>query len=484
MTGFILYGDPDQVKPLLPYAGMSHGTWQELNVHNRITDHLPSPVFQWGTPTIYQGETSAYLLNGAEGIHNCSDQEIMKNILSINGIPSLIKKKEMMVRRYFVLVFEHEIIGLYRSNAKMAWIHPGAIPTSDRYVEISTRSNQRELKRVMKYATRSIYVLGLDFGGVLAGITPSGKIKILHVTPAPRLNETIARNMAQKFNQYVTLYSDHRSEQKREQAILGADPEFVLRRAQNGEIILASTFFNKTGRVGCDAIWLREDRTRNQLPLAELRPRPDQSPRQLVINIYKAMLQGIKKINEPDIEWLAGGMPMKGYPIGGHIHFSQVWLHNRFLRCLDNYLALPLVLVESRESIQRRPKYGFLGDIRQQFHGGFEYRTLPSWLMSPRLTKGVIAMAKLLSVEYMSLFDFPLLHADIQEAFYQGDKETLKPVVAKLLYQVKNLKNYPRFASYLDPFCEHVLSGEEWDEYQDIRVVWKLPPYHRLTSRL
>ena len=70
---------------------------------------------------------------------------------------------------------------------------------------------------------------------------------------------------------------------------------------------------------------------------------------------------------------------------------SRIWLTSRLLRVLDNYLALPFILIEDQNTKLRRPRYGFLGDFRRKTHGGFEYRTLPSWIVSPRITKGVIA---------------------------------------------------------------------------------------------
>lgn len=473
MAGFLLYTDQQSVDVLLHYLDIDHGYFCTEDFHSADFDTRPA-VIQWGNPCFPQNNTPFPVLNAAEGLHNCDDSSTMAKILKCNGIPVSLAK-EQTIRRYFAVVFQQDVISLYRSKGRKAWLSPVIQSSSDdAFEEIAPTLNQREVRRVIRLATRAIYALGLDFGGVMFGINHSGKVKVLYVTPTPKLNEALAEKMAERFRKYI----DSCERREGSQAVLGADPEFVLRESTSGTMVLASKYFKKRGIVGCDSISLREDQTRTQHPLAELRPQPDTNPRQLVINIYKAMLSGVRLINQPTVEWLAGGMPLQGYPIGGHIHFSQVWLNSQLLRVLDNYLALPMVLIESKESLQRRPRYGYLGDIRRQFHGGFEYRTLPSWLIAPRLTKGVISLAKLITSNHLAFTYFPLFDYEMQRAFYQGNKVKLKPVVEQIIWKIKSLPSYGDYAAYLEPFFETVLSGVEWNEHQDIRAAWKLPPYH------
>lgn len=483
MTGYLIYQQQQQIKPLLPFLQMEHGKTVPAREEGQqeISDSTrPSVVIRWGDAGQNLDESDFHVINRYEGIINCINEESRKNILQINGIPIFHGKRTSCLRTYYAIVFQQEVVGLYRSRDKKGWVNPQADihAADDKFYEIPVKTGNLEIRKVTRMAQRSIYALGLDFGGVMIGITASGKRRILHVTPVPRLTSGLAEKMAALWQDYVIKYKQMQDGLYTPVSVLGADPEFVLRHAESGQIILASRYFKKTGSVGCDAIWLREDRSRNQLPLAELRPVPHENPRQLVVNLYRTMIDAIKQINEPEVEWLAGGMPLKGYPIGGHIHFSDVWLNSHLLRCLDNYLALPLVLIESKASIRRRPRYGFLGDIRMQFHGGFEYRTLPSWLMSPRITKGVIALAKMLTSSFLQLNEFPLLNGSVQQAFYEGDKGFLTPIVENMIEHLIRLEDYQDFAVYLDPFFEQILSGEEWDEHRDIRVAWRLPPYH------
>jgi hypothetical protein len=183
------------------------------------------------------------------------------------------------------------------------------------------------------------------------------------------------------------------------------------------------------------------------------------------------------KINRSDLSWLAGGHPLKGFPIGGHIHFSQIPLTSRFIRALDNYLTLPLFLMESPASLTRRSKYGFLGDVREQFHGGFEYRTPPSWLVRPRVAKGILSLSKVLTLDYKNLIWMPTLNKDVQFSFYKGKKEEVYSIVELIWNELRQCcPSYANYQKELDQFYELIESGYEWNEFDDIRRWWQIGP--------
>src|SRR5690606_31866806 len=95
---------------------------------------------------------------------------------------------------------------------------------------------------------------------------------------------------------------------------------------------------------------------------------------------------------------------------------------------LDNYLALPVLFLENPKSSRlRRPRYGFLGDWRSQPHGGFEYRTPGSWLISPQYAQAVLCLAKVVATDYPLLRRNVFLSLANQRAFYQADKPALRP---------------------------------------------------------
>jgi hypothetical protein len=56
-----------------------------------------------------------------------------------------------------------------------------------------------------------------------------------------------------------------------------------------------------------------------------------------------------------------------------------------------------------RSASLRRKRYGNLADFRIKKYGGFEYRTLGSWLVSPEITRGVLCLAKITISHYLEL---------------------------------------------------------------------------------
>jgi len=389
-------------------------------------------------------------------------------------------KKLRYTNIYHVAVFGQNIIGIFKQKKAQTanWLNKSvfSLKENKNVSEIQLFATKREEKRVKELAIRSVYSLHLDYGIATIGITSGEKPWILQVNPSPFLNEKLASRYAKIINQFVVEWEKLFERANHQNVTLGTDPEFVL-RDMNGNMVLASNFFPRKGSVGCDDIWTNHDRS--QLPIAELRPNPSTDPRQLVIHLYQTMILASKRIKNTKIDWLAGALPFEGFPIGGHIHFSNIELNSFLLRALDNYLTLTISQFEDPEGKKRRPKYGYLGDYREKSHKGFEYRTLPSWIVSPTLTKGVFALSKLIAENYLFLYQDPLYEPEIQKAYYVGDKEKLKPIILKLWEELKQLKDFDKYRTYLEPIEKFIKIDYEWNEKKDIRKVWKLPPYHR-----
>lgn len=96
--------------------------------------------------------------------------------------------------------------------------------------------------------------------------------------------------------------------------MLGADPEFLLRNTR-GKVTFASQYAPKEGAFGCDSIVLRS--RRKIYPLAESWPRPSTDVKQLVGNLHKTMRLAARRITDKGLTWIAGGMPVRGLPLGG-----------------------------------------------------------------------------------------------------------------------------------------------------------------------
>lgn len=416
-------------------------------------------------------ENQMMTLNVEEAVNGATDRDYKIAVLKLHGI-AVADKKLLVTKKYIVSVFQTKVTRMYRSRQQKAWLAGKASTKRETFQSVDLNENTRECRRVKTLSIRALYALGLDYGVVKIGIRAGNMVEVQDVIPGPKLNREMEKSFFHALSGYVK--SLPHTLVPLDQVVLGADPEFIMRK-NNGSLIMASDYFPRFGRVGCDAIWYGQNRSAK--PLVEIRPQPTRDPRQLVIRLYKGMLQASKRVNITDVQWLAGALPHPGFPLGGHIHFSGVYLNFKLLRALDHYLALPLVLVEDPIGVRRRPRYGYLGDYRNQFHGGFEYRTLPSWLVSPTLTKGVLALAKLVVARYPILKADDLKRYTVQKAYYDGNKEQLKPIVSRLWEELKGLDDYQRYQRYLDSFFRMLFSDKTWNESKDIRKLWKIPPY-------
>ncbi|WP_442604020.1 putative amidoligase domain-containing protein [Paenibacillus sp. KN14-4R] len=472
----MLHSNEKELEPLLPLLTIPNG------------DRLPvafkgGTIIGWGKyrKVNHIGTEKCVQLQLLMPVIRCMQPLKRDEILQLHGVKTLRshgKKADEngsnLPHLFRVSVFGLEALSVYQRKNRGMLSLQGGLREPIRYEEVNIHDTPRSyhVNRAIREAVKAIYVLGLDYGDVRVGVTASGHTVILDVNPEADLTLACnAENYANAMNRYTAAVAE---EEKGERTLLlGADPEFLLMN-ERGKIVAASHYMERTGEVGCDAIVLSGHRV--ILPLAELRPEPSTQPRELVRNLRKTMLLASQMINDPSLRWIAGGMPVKGFALGGHIHFSGVMLQSDLLRALDNYLALPLLLIENDQDQRRRPRYGWLGDFRRQPHGGFEYRTLASWLSSPTVTKGVVALAKLIGENYRLLKVRPLDQIDIQRMFYQGKKEQLVGVVSRLWKELENLSSYELYSTYLDPLKERVLNRRELQSQHDFRIPWKIKP--------
>ncbi|WP_171715977.1 putative amidoligase domain-containing protein [Paenibacillus phytohabitans] len=317
-------------------------------------------------------------------------------------------------------------------------------------------------------AVRALYSLGLDSGEVelramggrryvVTGITP---LMPVPGKPLPEPYRAASRELARS----LALEQPDRAG-----LLMGMDPEFLLLRESTGRVVPASRYLPMDGVAGCDA---GPPGTRGVFPVAELRPAPRGEPRALLAQLMSAAREADRLIADRSLRWRAGGMPLRGWALGGHLHFSGVTLCAPLLRALDNYLALPMLLLEDIRAAARRPRYGVLGDFRRQPHGGFEYRTLPSFLVSPVIAKGAVCLAHLIVSHYEELPLRPLDREKLHAAFYSGDKQPLREAWPPLEAQLRALGGYAAAASYIDPLLRSLAAQQTWDESRDIRGLW------------
>lgn len=473
MKTYFLHSNEPNLKPLLAKLELSYGTLCPRSHEGTIIQWSKSPRELPGRDIIQSAESIALALN----------KKKVTESLRIHGIKTLAGVKETFPYKFIVPVFNLEVLALFQKKEKMFLAN--SISSNQKEVgqfeEMDLSDQSYYVKRVKKEAVKAVYALGLDYGLVHAAITSKGHTLILDVEPIPELNRRLTELFAEAINRYAAEAEAQAqaASAKPRKPVLGADPEFVL-RSERGTIVFASKFMGKEGRAGCDSIVLSDQR--KLYALAELRPEPSSEPAVLLRNLRSAMRLAAAKITDPSLAWLAGGMPLKGFPLGGHIHISGIPLSVQLLRTLDNYLALPLAMLEDSTTASRRPKYGGLGDFRRQPHGGFEYRTLPSWLVSPEVTRGVFALARVIAGSYERLRLRPLNSTEVQRAYFESRKDLLATHVRLLWEDLESLEIYETYRTELDTLKEMILAQRAWDEQQDIRKAWKIPPFDKKTN--
>ncbi|MBW5446533.1 hypothetical protein GE107_10730 [Cohnella sp. CFH 77786] len=335
------------------------------------------------------------------------------------------------------------------------------------------------LRRIVtRAASRTLLALGLDEGQVLVGTDEGGRPWIAGIsgTMRPSPGEGEART------ERIRRVKEELAAKEKElgvRATLGADPEFLL-QAPNGRVVPASRYLPPDGSAGCDSVVRRGVRL---WPLVELRPEPAEEPAAVADAIGRLLAAAARKIGREPLIWRAGAWPVPGLPLGGHVHLSGAALTSERLRALDNAVALPLRLLEPPGAAARRPRYGALGDFRRQPHGGFEYRTPPSWLVSRRLALGVLSLAKIAAEHAGELAGRRPLDEDaLRDAFYGTDRAEsgegearLRKAALGFYEELRRTAGYRKYAEAVDFVYEAVAAGRKWDETADIRAKWGIP---------
>lgn len=449
-------------------------------------------VIRWGSGS-GDDRAAEYVLNSKQALVNTATRQRMLRILKLNGVytPSIqmegqaelprdvmldSRARVKIIRWYRVPVFDLQPLGVFRADAKDVWLVGGAQGSQDRFKEVPFDEDVYAT-RAVRMAIRCHRALGLDFGLALVGITARDRTICLHVNPAPPLQGRLLDLFGQALGRFITRdRSEERDWQEQgrnsRRFRMGTDLEFMLRGA-NGSMVLASKFLPRRGRVGCDDLSIRHDGKR--FPIAEVRPDPAATPEELVANIRSTLNEGMGLMHSRTVQWLAGSMPFARYSLGGHIHYSDLPFSARLVKALDTYVGFPIMMIEAkRTAVQRRPKYGFLGDIRFKAHGGFEYRTPGSWLVSPEVAMAVLALGYLVAVHYRDLrtdlFQRPLK----QQQFYRADKSELFAEFQRVWREIEATSTYQQYRNELRLIPEMVQQGIDWNEAVDIRTAWDL----------
>jgi len=395
------------------------------------------------------------ILNTPRAIRNSQNPEQASGILSANNIHHGLSEEETVNRSYEVLIADLETVSI-----KVTTFIKGKQQT--KYIR------ERDNQKIADLARRVTYLLGLDISMVTIVLTARRRYKVVDINSSPETRDKDFERIVEKIKDLAQR--DH--ELKGIEVKMGADPEFMILNSKTGKMISASEFFPRDGIVGCDNIRIPN---RQQRPVAEVRPKPDSSPLELVANIRQALTSASRLAPYRNTRWIAGSQPVNGYSVGGHIHFSNIRLDGGLLRALDNYLGIPVFLIENpATAAKRRKKYGLLGDYRLKEHGGFEYRTLGSWLVSQKIATAVLCLAKIVANRYAEIPQNYLNTAEAQRAFYKGDQDFFRPMFNSIWTNLEKLDLYELYREELQIIPEMIRNSVIWDEKSDLRRGWKL----------
>ena len=398
---------------------------------------------------------------------------VMRRVFELHGIPYASPDSvsgDLSNRRKWIALVHGLDVPLLLANEPAALLSPVVRPSvKTRWqLYLPDRRSASVLKKAERIAIRAAYALGISACAVGMEADIQGRPA---VTSVKRMTSAALRGVLKKYG--MVPEQDEGGENggaPAEPLLMGADIELLLTDAE-GKVIPAERYLPRSGPAGCDmARWDGQAR----YPLMELRPEPAKEPAGLLRALYRTMQLAAKRIGGENLAWRSGGLPHADLPLGGHLHFSGVPLTVRLLRTLDNYVALPVLMLEDAESVRRRPRFGFLGDFRRKSHGGFEYRTLPSWLFSPQDALGILSLAYLAVTNADRLNQRPLHSLKVQEQFYAGDKEALRPWVSLLWSELERLPLYETYREELDRLKRRVMTGETWNSAGDIRQAWQI----------
>jgi hypothetical protein len=428
-------------------------------------------VIRWGASSRDEPPVRR-VLNTKDAVLRTTSRPSMAKILKRVGIRvaqrDTSSREVNYIRTYQIALFDLYPIACFRSDTSGVWLSQRIQRVQENFREVPL-DDDKLTTRVVHYAVRSLHALGLDHGLVSIAVGPKGVLYVQDVTATPVLDGALLTAYAGAIEKMM----EEKAPEPTDRVLIGTDIEMMLENT-NGKMVLASAYLPRKGRVGCDDRSIQFDGKRR--PLVELRPDADESPVGLINNLKATMFEATRLIPRPSVKWKAGSMPFRPYSTGGHIHFSGVRFTSRFVKVLDNYLGLPLMLVEHRETAQlRRPKYGFLGDVRHKDHGGFEYRTPASFIVDPVATAAAFCIAYLLAIHHDALETTDIYEPAIQYAFYRGDTELIRPIALQNLNRLREVALYERYQNYIEPFIDMVSTGQTWDEQVDVRTVWGIP---------
>jgi hypothetical protein len=222
--------------------------------------------------------------------------------------------------------------------------------------------------------------------------------------------------------------------------MIGADPEFEF-KDKDGHFISA---YDAISNAGIRPSTARPFGTDANSDTAEIRPDAG-SYYQVHHNISKLLTEA--KVTGCNAFAGSGD----DIPLGGHIHFSGIRATRELTHALDVFIAEPLNAVSNTNTRRHRFSYGHYGETRSNEHG-WEYRAPLSWLSTPVITKGVLAVAWILArAAKHNIVQTLDTREKLLDYAYKGERIAVKllyETLAKLQADGKNLETIEIFRAW------------------------------------
>jgi len=455
-------------------------TWQSTHTESTITTHdemvtqHPAPgdlLLDCSLATSYANDNGLEIIWAKSHLYEQSSDEERKELWKEAGL--IVRPHLPDERLYIARSMNLMLLSIQRVNEGLEPLGEALSLTRDskNLIEYEDKSFMSStIRKIELIAARALHCLLLDAGTVCIALSGTGTVAVRKVWTWT--DSTYSSDASAAASSLQRLLDMPEEERDHIPILIGADPEFALIDGK-GKLVSASTFFStdQHEEFGADALVVRRKWAH---PIAELRPSPSSSPDVLLRNIHGLMVKAARHMNDTSIQWLAGGMPRRGISLGGHIHISGISCTSSIVRLLDRYVALPLRLIEDPNGSGRRPKYGALGDFRRQGYGGFEYRTLPSWLVSPSVAKIALSLGWLVVTEHKELLQMYNENDGQWKALASTNPAERLKGLDLLLAQLRSLKSASSIETTIALLQQSVVEGRCWNEQRDIRMRWNV----------
>lgn len=244
---------------------------------------------------------------------------------------------------------------------------------------------------------------------------------------------------------------------------IGSDPEFLIYDSE-GTFIPANSVVPRStsAEVGTDG----------HSATGEMRPQYADCPRLHARNVANAIRN--LKLMLPSGYIVRAGNGRRQEPTGGHIHIGNIPHSQRITKAMDNYLSPICLMLSDVQAWQDRVlngSYGKLSDVRQQEHGGFEYRAPPSWLVGQGMAESILCVAYV-TAHGAHRQKLPRLDIVNNDAYKRCDKDFYRPHMETIF---KGLTKAPLYGRYRHPIAalkSMILLGKTWQEDRDIMERW------------